>query len=160
MTAKKGDIVFVTQAHVGQEVAAVVVDRVTNADQVKVHVISSSDPYSVVTVAHRLFADDIGYLEADESEPRQNRPVQPPVDNDHVEAGAELFGFGSGPAVPDTDPTDSGGDSAPDESGDSEDEEESDESEEDESSSEVSEGDEDGEPVPSAGRKRGKGRKR
>lgn len=162
MTAKKGDIVFVTQGHTSQPVAAVVMDHVSNIDEVSVHVISSSDPYSVVKVSHRFYSDDVGYLEADEAEPLDARPVAPPVDNDHVEEGAELFGLGQpNPDVSNEDPTDSGGDPPTDESGDQgSEEEEDDESEEDESSSTTSEGDEDGKPVSATRGKRGKGRKR
>ena len=176
MTAKKGDIVFVTQDHYAKPVAAVVMENVTNIDQVVVHVLSSSDPYARSTVKHRVYFDQPGYLEADEPEPDQATP--PPVDNDHVEEGAELFGTDSNQSEPsndmpevdvvasrdhvsEVDPTDSGEDSAPSgESDPDEEEEEEDESEEDESSSAAAEGDQDGQPVSAPRRKRGKGRKR
>lgn len=131
MTVKKGDIVFVSQAHHSTPVPAVVLSVVpatsSGLPQANVHIISSSDPYASILVAHREYSDDSGYLEADESEPTESHPVADPTPE----------GVG-GTGAPESTP-----------------EESEDESEESEGSEEVPEGESDGESLPATGRKRG-----
>lgn len=145
MTIKRGDIVFVTQGHASQEVSAVVLQpipgRLAGLPDARVHILSSADPYSTVTVSHRQYADDVGYLESGESEPTEARPVEtkkseralftPEVDNNSEE-------------------TTLGGDPPNDHS-----EEEDDERQEDEGAEEVPEDESDGEPVSTPKGKRG-----
>lgn len=164
MTVKRGDIVFVTQAHVAQEVAAVVLQMVPSKlaglPDAKVHILSSSDPYSSVTVSHREFADDAGYIEIDESEPTENRPKEVT----HADASQELSeggdqepndeGDGTGLVSEEqgtSEESNSNGEGEPEE----ESEEIGDEPEEGEGSAEVSEDESDGESVPPTRRKRG-----
>jgi hypothetical protein len=72
MTVKRGDTIFVTQAHAAQEVIAIVAS--VQYPQVRAHVVSSTDPYHLETFEHRLYADDVGYLEVDEQQPTELRP--------------------------------------------------------------------------------------
>lgn len=175
MTVKKGDIVFVSQPHTPQVVAAVVMAtapaKLFGLPQAVVHIISSTDPYSWAIVPHREYADDAGYLEADESEPTALRPKETTnadAPQEHREGEPAPFGIeGTGAGVVHSTTQEEpeafglGEDESDQES--SEDEgpfdvepnEESDEREEDESSEEVSQGEQDGEPVSSTKRKRG-----
>lgn len=175
MTVKKGDIVFVSQPHTPQVVAAVVMDtapaKLSGLPQAVVHIISSTDPYSWTIVPHREYADDSGYLEADESEPTALRPKETTnadAPQEHSEGESETpdaEGLGarmddsesdSSETEDETDEDESEEDSSEDEGPfDVESDEESDEREEDQGSEEVPPSEQDGEPVSATKRKRG-----
>lgn len=163
MTVKKGDIVFVTQAHHAQQVAAIVMGVVpatrSGLPQASVHIVSSADPYSTTLAAHREYADDVGYLEVDEEEPFKLRPKEinnadaPQEFSEGFAEESDSEGDGAGvvseePRTPEE--SEAGGEGQPEE----ESEEVIDEREEDESPAEVPEEESDGEPVPPAKHKR------
>lgn len=164
MTVKKGDIVFVSQAHHSTPVAGIVLSVVpatsSGLPQANVHIVSSADPYSSVLVPHREYADDHGYLEADEGEPLEVRPQEtnnadaPQEHSSGESEGADSEGDGSGVVREEPEASE---DSEPDSETEPEEdstEGEVDEREEDETAPPLSAGAEDGKPVPTTGRKR------
>lgn len=172
MTIKKGDIVFVSQPHTPQVVAAVVMAtasaKLSGLPQAVVHIISSTDPYSWIIVPHREYADDAGYLEADESEPTALRPKEkmnadaPQEHSDGEPEASGTGGDGSGVVHSESDSPETEDETGEDQSNQESEEgegpsdvEDDDEREEDESSEEVPQSEQDGEPVSATKRKRG-----
>lgn len=139
MTVVRGDTIFVTQAHAAQEVVAIVAS--VQYPQVRAHVVSSTDPYHLETFDHRVYADDIGYLEVDEPQPTELRPK--PQETAHADAPPE---FSSGESeTPDAEGDGSGvvheeSESAAEEEPASEDEQEEDPPEDEEVADEPEEG--------------------